>query len=218
MTRSGRDRTYLLLSAGALLLLSNDPALAEPASCTYTTYKWNVAQRKAVERKRVRHPYSQVAPFERDSLTGCTVCEEDQVVVRLPGLPPVRMCHAVAERVAPALTGLIEQGEPIFRIVAYRVGMTRGDTDAAGNRTRFSNHSFGIALDINDDRNGLYDHCIQYGPRCRLIKGGAWTPGKAGSWTGNSAVVQALEQVGLRWGGQIAGRQKDFMHFSPTGY
>jgi hypothetical protein len=31
-------------------------------------------------------------------------------------------------------------------------------------------------------------------------------------------VVRAFAAAGLRWGGAAAGEQKDFMHFSPSGY
>jgi hypothetical protein len=96
--------------------------------------------------------------------------------------------------------------------------MTRGDTDRHGNRTRYSNHAFGIALDINPEANGLYDRCPRFGPGCRLIKGGRWNPARPASLTADGPVVRALKNIGLRWGGQIEGRQKDFMHFSPTGY
>jgi hypothetical protein len=97
--------------------------------------------------------------------------------------------------------------------------MTRGDADADGNRTLFSNHSFGIALDINEGHNGLYDQCLQFDGNCRLLRGGAWQPGvDPFSLSGDGIIVQALQSLGLSWGGEIAGRQKDFMHFSPTGY
>lgn len=193
-------------------------AQAESATCSYDTYKWNVYQRQAVARQRVQHSYSKLANNERDEATGCTVCEEDQQWIALPGLQPFRMCRRLAYEVEPVLIKLVEQGEPIHKIVGYRVGMTRGGIDAQGNRTRFSNHSFGIAIDINDEQNGLYDRCINFGPQCRLIKGGPWIPGQPGSLESSSTIVRELSQAGLHWGGRIAGKQKDFMHFSPSGY
>ena len=194
------------------------PAPAEPSTCSYTTYKWNVVQRKAVEYRRVSHPYDRVTDIERDEATGCTVCEQDQVDIALPGIKSFKMCRQLAGPVEVALGELLAQGQPIYKVIAYRVGMTRGDIDAGGNRTRFSNHSFGIALDINDEQNGLYDHCIRFGPQCRLIQGGRWSPSRAGSWTADSQVVHSMQSLGFKWGGQIEGKQKDFMHFSPTGY
>lgn len=200
------------------LLLGSLIASAEPLTCSYTTYKWNVFQRKAVSHRRIQHPYHLLADHERDPGTGCTVCEEDQQRVDLPGLKSFRLCRRLVDEVVPVLQQLVEQGEPIHKIIAYRVGMTRGDVDTDGNRTRFSNHSFGIAIDINDEQNGLYDRCFNFGPHCRLIKGGEWVAGQHGSLDENSEIVQRLKNIGLKWGGKIRGRQKDFMHFSPTGY
>jgi len=34
----------------------------------------------------------------------------------------------------------------------------------------------------------------------------------------DQAIVKELVNSGLKWGGEIKGWQKDFMHFSPTGY
>ena len=96
--------------------------------------------------------------------------------------------------------------------------MTKGNIDSLGNRTQFSNHSFGVAIDINEEQNGLYDHCVSFGPACRLRRGGIWKPDQVGSLTPDSPIVEGLKGMGLKWGGQIEGDQKDFMHFSPSGY
>jgi hypothetical protein len=51
------------------------------------------------------------------------------------------------------------------------------------------------------------------------LRGGAWQPGvDPYSLSADGIVVRELQNLGFRWGGEIAGRQKDFMHFSPTGY
>ena len=128
------------------------------------------------------------------------------------------MCRHVAGKLDHSLRKLKEQHQPISTVIGYRVGMTKGIPDDQGNRTEFSYHSFGIAVDINPEKNGLYDNCIRYGPNCRLIKGGAWDPDQTGSLTKNHPVVLELQSIGFKWGGEIQGRQKDFMHFSPTGY
>ena len=96
--------------------------------------------------------------------------------------------------------------------------MTRGKVDAESNRTQFSNHSFGIALDINDEQNGLYGQCFSFGPQCKLRKGGPWRPDQFASLVEDGDIVQSMKALGFKWGGEIQGRQKDFMHFSPTGY
>ena len=192
--------------------------VASPSSCTYKTYKWNVKLKKAVERKTVQHSYASLRTDEIDSITGCSVCQEDQVEIKLPNVKPFSICKIFASDIKKTLLDLINQGEVIYEVTGYRVGMTRGEVDKDYNRTKFSNHSFGIALDINPQQNGLYDQCIHFNEKCRLIRGGHWRPGKKGSLMHENSIVKRLNQLGLRWGGKIAGKQKDFMHFSPSGY
>jgi len=52
------------------------------------------------------------------------------------------------------LTTLVWQGQPIFRVDGYRVIRSRGPLDGNGNRTVFSNHAYGAALDLNPSRTG----------------------------------------------------------------
>lgn len=201
-----------------LLFLFSFRARAEGPTCSYTTYKWNVYARRAVEYRAVRRPYSELQRVEIHEATGCTVCEEDQVEIRLPGIDPFRVCQLLEQDIRGTLIGAMKKGERIFSVVGYRVGMTKGDIDSSGNRTRFSNHSFGVAIDINEEQNGLYDHCVFFGPGCRLRRGGVWRPDQVGSLTPDSPIVIGLKGIGLKWGGEIEGNQKDFMHFSPSGY
>lgn len=205
-----------------LLLLSLvfcTAAIAEPRQCSYDTYQWSTIEKRALNRHRVTHPYSELTREEVDPITGCSVCREDQVELQLPGIEPFLVCRVVAQSVENALLDLIDAGEPIQKVIGYRVGMTRGDVDAEGLRTRFSNHSFGVAIDINPQHNGLYDHCIHFGPACRLIRGGEWQPQlEQASLAPDGEVVQRFKYEGFKWGGEIRGRQKDFMHFSPSGY
>ncbi len=203
----------------AFILVSANPAFAtESNSCTYTTYKWNVDTRSVVDYKTVQKPYSEITSVEVDQSSGCTVCKEDQQAIRVGDLPPVLICKKYASQLEHQLNHLLLQGEPILKLVGYRVGMTRGEVDADGNRTQFSNHSFGIALDINDEQNGLYDQCLEFSDKCRLRKGGAWHEDTLGSLTSDSLTVRHMKLLGLNWGGEIKGWQKDFMHFSPSGY
>ena len=195
------------------------PALAEqPKTCTYSTYKWNVHQRKAVEYKRVQHPYNNLTSFEIHKDTGCTVCEEDQVEIAISGINRFKVCSKFSGKVETSLRKLIKDNQPVTTVVGYRVGMTKGKIDDQGNRSEFSYHSFGIAIDINPEQNGLYDNCITYGSNCRLIKGGKWHPDQPGSLSIDGPIVMELKSIGFKWGGEIAGKQKDFMHFSPSGY
>lgn len=193
------------------------PAKAQ-SLCSYQTYTWNSVQREAVKHQRISKPYEGLQPEETDSYTGCSVCEQDQRTINVSPLKPFKVCRLLAVELEKRLIELIEQGKPIKHIEGYRVGRTRGDVDGDGLRTRFSNHSFGIAIDINPQSNGLYDNCVEFNADCRLIRGGHWSPDLATSIQADSEILHAMESMGLKWGGEILGKQKDFMHFSPTGY
>lgn len=201
-----------------LLILFFCIELSADDICTYSSYSWNTLQKKSTEVYRVRKNYSELASDEVDQYTGCSVCEQDQRVIQLSGIKPFKVCHLVEPQIRRGLVALINQGQSINNIVGYRVGKTRGDVDELGLRTKFSNHSFGIAIDINSAQNGLYENCINFNDECVLIRGGQWNPGQEGSLTSDSVIVETLQNLGLKWGSQIAGKQKDFMHFSPTGY
>ncbi len=189
-----------------------------PQNCTYEMQSWSVTREQSVGRKSVSHPYRMITPDEIDQNTGCTVCSEDQELISVSPLKPFSVCYRFAPGVRATLEGLVHDGAPIITIIGYHVLKSRGPVDSAGNRTEFSNHSFGTAIDINPDQNGLYDSCPQFGSGCRLIRGGEWRPGVLGTLEHDSNIVRAFKSIGLRWGGEIAGGQKDFMHFSPSGY
>jgi hypothetical protein len=209
------SKTFPLLLLLGLLAFGN--AHSE-ALCTYSTYQWNVREKRAVNPRKIIKPVSELSAAETDRETGCTVCEEDQVTLEFAGLRPFRICKLIAPRVQASITSLLLRKQPIVDVVGYRVGITRGESDSAGNRSGFSNHSFGVALDINTQQNGLYENCINFNGSCRLLKGGVWNPQHELSLTADSEIVREFKRIGFRWGGEIAGRQKDFMHFSPTGY
>ncbi len=210
-------RYFRAAAAVMLLALVSDAAFGGDV-CTYTTYKWNVNDRRAVGLHKVVKPYGELSAAEKDAQTGCTVCEEDQVELHFPGLRPFKVCKRLAPRVEKILAELQKRNAPVRDVVGYRVGMTRGNPDKDGNRTGFSNHSYGVALDVNTDQNGLYENCVKFSPACRLRKGGPWNPSQPLSLTPDSAIVLMFKENGFKWGGEIAGQQKDFMHFSPTGY
>jgi hypothetical protein len=210
---SGKLRRPLLV----VLLMASNAAMAQ--SCHYLDWRWNVAQQRAVQHNTVFKDTSELLSEELDMQSGCTVCAEDQQAIKLEGLPEFSVCKRYAPLVRDMLQQLISQGEKINSVIGYRVGRTRGDIDAQGNRSGFSNHSFGIAIDINTAHNGLYGNCVQFGPRCKLLRAGPWRPGDDPfSLQPDGLIVKAFQEAGFKWGGEIAGRQKDFMHFSPTGY
>jgi hypothetical protein len=79
-----------------------------------------------------------------------------------------------------------------------------------GTRT-LSNHSFGLAIDLNPDQNGMYE-------RGRITAGGAWRPCPSSgcsplSFPANGTVVRAFKAQGMGWGGEWRSK-KDYMHFS----
>lgn len=192
--------------------------MVQPQTCTYETFNWNVRLQRPVNIHTVTHAYSELTPEETDPQTGCTVCQEDQRLMQVGNLKPFLVCNKIADAVRDTLERLLSAGETVLEITAYRPGRTRNPLDVDGNRTGFSNHAYGAAVDINRAMNGLYDNCVQFGPECRLIQGGHWIPGNPGVLDRNTPIVRGMMEAGFRWGGEIAGKQKDFMHFSFTGY
>ena len=202
-----------------LLACLSSPAAFATGMCSYDSYQWSTKTKSAENRIRVHKPYAELNAEEIDDRTGCSVCEQDQRWIQVAGVEPVRLCKNVAASYQAILRDALANGFEIRSLVGYRVGKTRGDVDAAGRRTQFSNHSFGIALDINAASNGLYTNCLVFGPQCKLHRGGPWHPaGDPASIAASSRLVREMKKAGFYWGGEIEGRQKDFMHFSPNGY
>ncbi len=207
----------IVLAAAPASAVEAGPRLL-PSDCTYEMQIWNVDLKGSAIVKKVRHAYLEMSSAETDPTTKCTVCSEDQVVISIPEIEPFSVCYRVAPRVQRALSYLKQKGAPIHTVVGYHVIKSRGPVDENGNRTGFSNHSFGTAIDVNPEQNGLYDNCIRFGPQCRLLRGGPWLRGEPGTLEKNGDIVTTIKREGFRWGGEIEGKQKDFMHFSSTGY
>ncbi len=197
---------------------AEQPLPTEPATCTYDVYNWSTLKKRAVNFERVRRPYSELRAEEKDPDTGCTVCEEDQELVTVAGVKPFFLCRKLVPAVREALLKLLASGEPVTEVEGYRPGRTKNPLDRSGNRLGFSNHAYGAALDINRAKNGLYDNCFKFGPACRLLQGGRWDPGARGALVHGSVIVNVMKAAGFKWGGEIDGRQKDFMHFSFSGH
>jgi hypothetical protein len=192
-------------------------AYPPPTTCSYSTWVWDTRTKQSVNHQRVTKPYSQLTAEEKDPHSRCTVCEEDQEEIPVTGLAPIRVCKDYAGAVRQVMNTLMVAGFPIRTIEAYRVGRSKGVADKNGLRTQFSNHSFGTAVDINPELNGLYTDCIAFGPGCHVLRGGPWNPAQPGTITKDSPVYRAFTQIGWKWGGELVGRQKDFMHFSLVG-
>ena len=149
----------------------------------------------------------------------CSVCEEDQIEIHIAGVESFKICRKLESQVLQALLKSRREGFELESVVGYRVGKTRGALNSRGLRTEFSNHSYGVALDVNASKNGLYDACFVFGPACRLLQGGIYNPERKDHSTISlaSPLYKALVEAGFRWGGELAGKQKDFMHFSLSG-
>jgi hypothetical protein len=188
-----------------------------PAECTYEMEVRSGNAKTGSERLFVRHARIEMTADETDKEAGCTVCSEDQVVIDVPPIPQFSLCYKLAPLVRFVLKGLVAKGAPIHTIVGYHVTKSPGGTDASGIRTEFGNHSYGTAFDVNPEQNGLYINCVQFGPECKLVRGGPWKPGTPGTIEKDGMIVIKLDEAGFVWGGGIEGSQKDFMHFSLTG-
>ncbi len=199
-----------------ILFLATSLVQAQPKFCSYSFSVWNARERRSEGPYRVTKLYTELETYERGP-RGCSICDEDQVPVRLSNGVTFKVCGALVEAFRSGLEASILAGEVIESVTGHRPSKSRGKLDGQGRRTEFSNHAYGAAVDVNEAHNGLYDFCLSWSPSCQLIKGGRYAPGRPRSFTSGSPLVRALRDRGLRWGGEIAGKQKDFMHFSPDG-
>ncbi len=213
----------LMMRAMQVTLILVLMALAFPCyagtsdSCSYNTWVWSPTYNKALGHKRIKKPKSELTPEELGSVKGCTVCEEDQVEIKLESLPAFKVCKVFEANINRAIKQALAQGFSLSTVTGYRVGKSKGPLNGNGERTQFSNHSFGTAIDFNAEKNGLYDFCTRFSPACKLLRGGDYRPGTPGSITKESSLYKAFLAQGFKWGGELEGKQKDFMHFSLTG-
>lgn len=203
------------MSLAFLILLKMSQAIFP---CTYETWDWNVNTKTSVNHRKVEKPDFKLDSSEIGDAKGCRVCSEDQVEIKLLGLAPIQVCAVYAETIKSALKKVIASGFPIRTLVGYRVGKSRGPVSSEGLRTQFSNHSYGIAIDINEEFNGLYSQCVKFDSNCILVRGGPYQPQSPFGISPDSLLVRTLSNIGFQWGGTIKGTQKDFMHFSLNGY
>lgn len=218
-----------LASALVATLLAAPPAAPEPSPnepCTYRTYAWDVKLKRGTGHREVRKTRSELGAVERDpSDPRCTVCTEDQRTVAFEGVEPFRVCRHYAPQVEQALERARAAGFRVERVVGYRVGRTRGPI-VGTKRTVFSNHSYGTAVDINSRQNGMYRRCKLARPasgaadlaKCELGMGGRWDPkGDPKRTIVRGGPLYDAFAPFWKWGGDLPGQLKDFMHFSLTG-
>lgn len=183
-------------------------------TCTFEYSIYNVREKKSLERKKVKTTFKKALKDKR----GCSVCQEAQRLIHLKNGVKFKACALLSEDIRLQLNKALDDGFPIQKVIGYQPQVSRGAIDQKGNRTEFSNHSFGSAIDINPKNNGLYDNCLEWNSHCRLRKGGAWRPNEDPfSIQRKSKLIKGLHSIGLKWGGNLLGRQKDFMHFSEEG-
>lgn len=185
--------------------------------CRYTATVWNAKRGTVVDHITVVKDYSKLSQKEKGPY-GCTPCESDQVDLNLPFHPSIRLCRHIASKIERVLIQAHEEGYLIKKIIAYRPGLSKGPLDQHGNRTELSNHSFGTAIDINPEHNGLYGNCKVWNTNCVLLKDGMRVLEHPLTLKKNSPLVLMMREIGMKWGGEIKGNQKDFMHFSHNGY
>lgn len=187
-------------------------ALGSEPRCTYTPSVWD--GERAVAGPRVDKLRSALSTAERGPF-GCTPCEQDQRTARLSNGLELTACHVVIDDLVSALDDALAAGATVGEVSGYRPVRSRGPVDASGRRTAWSDHAFGLALDVDPAHNGLYDQCPSFGPGCELRHGGPWRPATdPRSLTPEHPVVTALGRLQWAWGGALDGAQKDFMHFA----
>jgi len=182
--------------------------------CHYQTWDWSTKENRSVNHRQVIKPYSELNREEKGSISGCTLCEEDQVEIKISEVPPFKICKIYENQIEEIILKAKEDHFPFYSIIAYRVGKSLGPIDFEGKRTKYSQHSYGLAIDFNSKLNGMYNSCVSFNSKCKLIHGGNYEPDRPGAITSESKMGKALQQLGFNWGGHLVGRQKDFMHFS----
>jgi hypothetical protein len=132
---------------------------------------------------------------------------------RVPGTVNVRVQRCVRDKVKAAFDAIYASPEkvPIYR---NSQGLELGGFEwryIANSRT-LSNHSYGLAVDINWSYNGVYYNG-------RHSTHGVWRPCPGAncspySFTANGSVVRAFKGQSFGWGGEWRRSKLDYMHFS----
>ena len=151
--------------------------------------------------------------------SGCTLCREDQkeINVNCNGQSlSFKICWKYEAQIKNAIQNICNSGFNIFDVVGFREGRTYSS------KTKFGQHPYGLAVDINREYNGLYDNCnVWDSSKCSLSHGGSKNKLRDQSFPGtitkSSPAYQNLVNLGWKWGGEWSGNQKDFMHFSLSG-
>ena len=187
------------------------PHHPRPDRCSYDGYAYDTRRNRSVSLPAVDKPYGDLVDDERSPADpDCTLCEQDLEWVRLPNGVEFQVCWKYAPSLQRALERAIAQGVIVEEVVAYRPGKTVGSTDSQGLRTRWSNHAYGTAFDINPDYNGLYRGS-------HLSHGGEYRPDAEPerSVSHDSPIYALLTDQGWVWAGDLVDEWgfADWMHF-----
>src|SRR4051812_1603807 len=114
----------------ALSIFVFAPLKASATPCTYDTWSWNTRTNTSVDKRHVAKDRSQLDSSEKGTVEGCSVCSEDQEMIRIDGLPAFEVCRKFAPGVRRAVEKAQAEGVSIESIVGYRVGKTKGAIDS----------------------------------------------------------------------------------------
>lgn len=202
------------------------PQRPQSSRCEYSTYAWDTERGRSTDHEDVNKPFSAVTGDEVSSTDPrCTICESDQVLVELDGVPPFEICWVYVDEVVDAFLEAQRNGFIFEEVEGYRPGRTGGRTDSRGVRTEYGEHAYGLALDINGDFNGMYRCRVDPSDpervrACRLAHGGEYRPERypRRSIVRGGPLYRALTRRGWVWAGDEYEElgYLDIMHFRRT--
>ena len=156
---------------------------------------------------------AQLLPYLTDISVPTTTKDGTKTMTR------VQVHKAIAQDVYDACLAAQNEGFKIYSIGGYRTFGT--DTAGKSGGLSYSQHCYGLAVDINPSENGQYlkktqdQKTVDY-LTGKLNAGGEYNPNYELSIKPNSALVSKFKSLGWGWGGEWH-TSKDYMHFSFMG-
>lgn len=116
----------------------------------------------------------------------------------------VTVHRGIAEELKSVLAQAQDAGFKVYEVQGF-------SWRAVSGTTKMSQHSLGLAVDINVKEN----YCVY--PNGKVDAGSYWKPGEDEySIPSDGVLVNAFKSIGWGWGGDWSSK-KDYMHFSYTG-
>ena len=204
---------------------ASGPTAVKAGSTAAPTFRGSIVGGRAYVRSRVRSSWR----------PGCPVGPVEMRLLRVDhwGLDgrvhrgELMVHRDQARRILVVLKKLFQARYPIQRLRLVDAYRASDDRSMAANNTsgfncrpvsgtsRWSEHAFGRAIDLNPLRNPY----VTRGGRVSPPAGRPYADRArraAGMIHGGDAVVRAFAAAGWRWGGYWSG-SRDYQHFSPTG-